>query len=273
MEVGRPGFEPRPGCVQGLCPLLFYDHYFASYVGSTTAPRSRRGQRNKLIGCFLPPPPPQPRSWGTGCSSDNGRLRPSSRPELARGTPVLCTPRAGYGLPLARSLRVAPGCSGGPPTLLPLPRLGQGWWAVQRVVSAVLGHWMVEWAAGGASVHFTGEETESGRLPCSTGGRSPASAGGGGGYAGRTGTSPAACHRPPRPAQARAPRAPRAGPACGSLSGRPRPLSPLSDLTAARPESRHVRWSHGADLDASPSCRERGMQSWPPPSCKASSCV
>lgn len=43
----------------------------------------------------------------------------------------------------------------------------------------------------------------------------------------------------------------------------PGPRSPLSDPAAAWPRSRHVRRSHGADLDVSLSCGERGMQSLP----------
>lgn len=136
------------------------------------------GQRNELIRCFLPHSRPSPVPGAQAAppprhaAPASGSLR--SVPHPARswrgGTPELWTLRAGYSLLRAQSLQVTLGGSRGPPQASPpaLARVGGG--AVQRVVSALLGHQMVGWAVGGASVHFTGEETESGRSPCSTSG-------------------------------------------------------------------------------------------------------
>lgn len=276
-EVGRPDSNPGPRCVRALAPHCAWSLFcrVLPTLGAQWPPSpcvhcgTGCGQRNKLIRCFLPPPPPPPRSWWTGCSARNGRLSPPPRPEPARGAPVLWTPRAGHRLPLAQGLRVALDCSGGPPTLLPLPWLGQrcrGW----SQPCWVIGWWRGQWEepqstlqerklsqGGHPAAQAAGVQLQPGRGVCRPGRVAPSclppppTSGSGLSVQGAKG---------------------RAAPVAASQATRG-PLSPLSDLTAAWPESRHVRWSHGADLDASLSRSERGMRSWPAPSCKASSCV
>lgn len=276
-EVGRPDSNPGPRCVRALAPHCAWSLFcrVLPTLGTQWPPSpcvhcgTGCGQRNKLIRCFLPPPPPAPRSWWTGCSARNGRLSPPPCPEPARGAPVLWTPRAGHRLPLAQGLRVALDCSDGPPTLLPLPWLGQrcrGW----SQLCWVIGWWRGQWEepqstlqerklsqGGHPAAQAAGVQLQPGRGVCRPGRVAPSclppppTSGSGLSVQGAKG---------------------RAAPVAASQATRG-PLSPLSDLTAAWPESRHVRWSHGADLDASLSRSERGMRSWPAPSCKASSCV
>lgn len=213
---------PSPPTVRGHCfakCFLRWEHNGPQVPVSTAALGVDRGTSLSGVSCPRPAPFLVDRLLCT-----QWQAQPPTPPGAGEGRPSALD-AAGWSPPPA-----GPGPAGRPglqrwaPHASP-PALARA--AVQRVVSAVLGHWMVEGAVGGASVHFTGEETESGRPPCSTGGRSPASAGAGGVPTGQgrpqlPATAPHVRLRPQRPGRQGQ------GRARGSISGHPR--APLPSL-------------------------------------------